>query len=307
KLPNYGIYITSFITCAAQGLLLCIVFCFDPTLHEIWNEKKAELIQRHYVNYNARLGRTVDSRPYSPPMRTGGLAANGFSRKHSSNDRRRDVTFASASASESTLNQSTRWDTFMNRMVNVLFLEKEERKVTPSLEMTEQGQLREMHTQDGSNSYGSGDNDHSQTPHRDITSEISIDNDDELYSHMPQGTPVFELVPLQKTTAAVGNPRWSAKEPKDQNRGQIRSITPNSMVTDTISASSVSGHPLHQRRGSASSSLTDNSESYVGGAPVTRVSSFLRQPARRTPQPSPKQHAEATGSANHRNQYGHKE
>ncbi|RUS26078.1 hypothetical protein BC938DRAFT_471260 [Jimgerdemannia flammicorona] len=52
----YPLYLGSFLATSSQGLLICIVFCFDPAMLHIWREKRAGLIQKYITDYDARFG-----------------------------------------------------------------------------------------------------------------------------------------------------------------------------------------------------------------------------------------------------------
>jgi len=118
---NFPMYIMSFIACASQGLLLSIMFLRDPALNKIWQEIKSEWLQKYYVEYNWRLGRTVDL-PHS------GSSNDGPSRTLSKTQEPKDVL------------PPTHFDTVMNWLVTTLFLEKNDRSGSVERSL-EEGQM----------------------------------------------------------------------------------------------------------------------------------------------------------------------
>lgn len=261
RVINYPIYVTSFVATAVQGMLLCIVFCFDPALGEIWREKKQRLIQRYHVSYNARVearSRVAESSVSGGPS-----------------DSRREVAFMPEDLE--LLSKPTRYDVVMNRLVTMLLVQKE--AISPNqLTSGEEARIQNR---------GISINDYSQQS-RDITSqnsnmdfEIDIEDDHPRTDPAPPTLPVTAtLMQISKPGPALdSSPHWSPTASianhdliRDHDDNQIRSQHSQTLSSTITDANSNLVQPTgdHQRRKSTSTDSAAFSDTAIAMVPVSR-------------------------------------
>ncbi|RUS16925.1 hypothetical protein BC938DRAFT_476425 [Jimgerdemannia flammicorona] len=278
---NVTTYYSFYIGVSSQGLILCIVFFFDPAVGDMANRTKAELIQRYYDRDYPQFGRSMnrhlDGRSLAPISQKG-----TNSRPHY----RRDGSCTSSARNTEEEQPPTRWNRIVRQLVYIFLVDKEAKKAIMLRKSAAASKTMEMAEEGGINAHDK----FTQSNGFDNTSEFSTMDNDELSSptfsshrlelKSPAASTAFELLPIQKPAATAGNPKWSLttnpKESKEPMEIQVHNTTPGNLDND----------PVPQRRESVSSSATDNSDT-LGLEPVTRVSSFLRQPARRQTPSSP--------------------
>ncbi|RUS19744.1 hypothetical protein BC937DRAFT_87007 [Endogone sp. FLAS-F59071] len=244
---NFPMYILSFIACASQGILLSIMFCLDPAINQICREKKLELLQKYYVEYNRRLGRTVD-------LPNGG----------SSDGPSRSQTLGQAQESNDELFPPTRFETVMNWAVVILFLDWSMQKNTrtsksESPRSLEEGQVDEATELERIDyiPYTGGEYFHQKS--------LAADKLNSPTSEQPEMSQNISALPtlsssIQKPVPSASNVRMQWP-PNSNQVGSMERQTANYLggVPNDSSTASFT-FMLHHRRGSASSFTSEDSE-----------------------------------------------